>query len=220
MIFPILCGHMTFASHRCWTVYVKRAVFQAAESWRRTYGSSIRHAAIKAGGGEIIQHLRQGMDLDPLQGWRWVDVDGQSLLEGPLGQRCESAAEAFDEELANQSAGGDRELRGQLTMIQKILNQCCSESCETAPVGDDVDDNHVRQVVTTSPLEDWLWRGDHPILRDKHWYLYSMWVFRVEKMPLKLEEDGEPLVPGPRFIDIEIFARLQIAPYTQAAHCN
>ncbi len=46
MIFPILYGHMTFASHRCWTVYVKRAVFQAAESWRRKYGSSIRHAAI------------------------------------------------------------------------------------------------------------------------------------------------------------------------------
>ena len=80
MIFPILYGHMTFASHRCWTVYVKRGVFQAAESWRRLYGSSIRHAAIKAGGGEIIQHLRQGMDPYPLQGWRWVDVDGQSLL--------------------------------------------------------------------------------------------------------------------------------------------
>ena len=30
-----------------------------------------------------------------------------------------------------------------------------------------------------------------------------MWVFCVEKMPLKLKDDGEPLVPGPRFIDIE-----------------
>ena len=60
MIFPILYGHMTFASHRCWTVYVKKAVFQAAESWRRQYGSSVRHAAIKAGGGEIIQHIRKG----------------------------------------------------------------------------------------------------------------------------------------------------------------
>ena len=149
MIFPILYGHMTFASHRCWTVYVKKAVFQAVEAWRDVYGESIRHAAIKAGGGEIIQHLRQNMDPYPLQGWRWIDVDGQSLLEGPHGQRCESTAEAFDNELASQSAGGDKELRGQLTMIQKFLNQCCSESIEhkdvsgTAPVGDDVDDNHV-----------------------------------------------------------------------------
>ena len=60
MIFPILYGHMTFASHRCWTVYVKKAVFQAAQAWRRLYGNSVRLAAIKAGGGEIIQHLRQG----------------------------------------------------------------------------------------------------------------------------------------------------------------
>ena len=30
-----------------------------------------------------------------------------------------------------------------------------------------------------------------------------MWVFRVEKMPLKLKDDGEPMVPGPRFIDID-----------------
>ena len=32
MIFPILYGHMTFSSHRCWTVYAKKAVFQAAEA--------------------------------------------------------------------------------------------------------------------------------------------------------------------------------------------
>ena len=31
MVFPILQGHLTFASHRCWTVYVKKAVFQATE---------------------------------------------------------------------------------------------------------------------------------------------------------------------------------------------
>ena len=108
MIFPILYDHMTFASHRFWTVYVKRGIFQAAEAWRGEYGNSVRHAAIKAGGGEIIQHLRQGMDPYPLQGWRWINVDGQSLLEGPNGQRCETTAEAFDDELANLKAGGDK----------------------------------------------------------------------------------------------------------------
>ena len=58
MIFPILYGHMTFSSHRVWTVFVKKAVFQAADVWRKLYGRSIRHAAIQAGGGEIIQHSR------------------------------------------------------------------------------------------------------------------------------------------------------------------
>ena len=58
MIFPILYGHMSFSTYRCWAVYVKEAVFQSAKAWMRLYGSSIRHAAIKAGGGEITQHLR------------------------------------------------------------------------------------------------------------------------------------------------------------------
>ena len=55
-----LHGHMTFASHRCWTVYVKTGVFFAAEAWRRQYGDSVRHNAIKAGGGTIIEHHRKG----------------------------------------------------------------------------------------------------------------------------------------------------------------
>ena len=36
-----------------------------------------------------------------------------------------------------------------------------------------------------------------------HWYVYSMWVYRVEKLPPKLKDNGEPMEPGPRFTDIE-----------------
>ena len=67
MIFPILYGHMTFASHRCWTVYAKKAVFQAAEAWRKRYGASVRHAALKAGGGEIIQHSSSQIESELLE---------------------------------------------------------------------------------------------------------------------------------------------------------
>ena len=178
MIFPILYGHMTFASHRCWTVYVKKAVFQAADAWRRLYGSSIRHAAIKAGGGEIIQHFRQGMDPFPLQGWRWVKVDGENVyLENSIGLRCATTAEAYDCEFADIKSGeNDKDTREQLTFIQKFLNQCCTESLT---MSEEEDGDHVRQIVTTSPLEDWLWRGDHPIVKDMNWYVYSMWVSRT-----------------------------------------
>ena len=44
MLFPILFGHMTFASHRCWTVYVKKGVYLAAEAWRKLYGRAVRHS--------------------------------------------------------------------------------------------------------------------------------------------------------------------------------
>ena len=42
MLFPILFGHLTFASHRCWTVFIKKAVFLASEAWRTEYGTAVR----------------------------------------------------------------------------------------------------------------------------------------------------------------------------------
>ena len=36
-------------------------------------------------------------------------------------------------------------------------------------------------VVTSSQYDDWPYRGDHPLLKDLSLYLYSMWVYRVEK---------------------------------------
>ncbi len=38
LVFPIMFGHLTFATHRPWTVYVKKAMFLAAEAWRQAYG--------------------------------------------------------------------------------------------------------------------------------------------------------------------------------------
>ena len=38
MAFPILFGHLSFTTHRCWTVYMRKAIFLAAEAWRQHYG--------------------------------------------------------------------------------------------------------------------------------------------------------------------------------------
>ena len=72
-------------------------------------------------------------------------------------------------------------------------------------VGDNEDEEAPkREIVTTSPLEDWLWRGKHPVVKDMSWYVYSMWVFRIEKPPPKRSNsEEEPKKPYPRFIDIE-----------------
>ena len=40
-----------------------------------------------------------------------------------------------------------------------------------------------RVVVTTSTLEDWLWRGEDPIVGDMSWQVYAMWIYRVERPP-------------------------------------
>ena len=38
MAFPILFGHLSFTTHRCWTVFMRKAIFLAAEAWRQHYG--------------------------------------------------------------------------------------------------------------------------------------------------------------------------------------
>ena len=44
-------------------------------------------------------------------------------------------------------------------------------------------------VVTSSQYDDWLHRGDNPVLSELSLYLYSMWVYRVEKPESSSPED-------------------------------
>ena len=69
MMFPIVYGHLTYASHRCWTVYIKKGVFLAAEAWRREYGSSLRHTAKQDGDRVAVQFFGRGVDPYTLEGW-------------------------------------------------------------------------------------------------------------------------------------------------------
>ena len=99
-------GHLAFASHCCWTVYLKKAVFLACEAWRRTYGQSILHSAKKAGGGELLQYWRQGHKSYLMVGWKKIVESGLELYEGPDGRRCQSFPEALDVIMAAEAASG------------------------------------------------------------------------------------------------------------------
>ena len=185
---------MTFASHRCWTVFVKKGVFLCAEAWRHQHGRAVRHAAIKDGGGEILQYNRTGMDPYPLVGWKKsVLEDGAVVMyEGPNGEVFESLADVYEYEVASKYAGaGVDGAKIHLSILQQFLNECCSES-EVRAEGEQ------RVVVTTSTLEDWLYRGDHPILACMSLQVYCMWVYRIEK-PHRNPNQKQ----CPRFIDLE-----------------
>ncbi|MCP4861773.1 MAG: hypothetical protein GY902_11065, partial [Planctomycetes bacterium] len=53
--------------------------------------------------------------------------------------------------------------------------------------------------VTTTTLEDYAWRGNHPLLKDMSWSTYGMWVYRVE-IPPRAEVSVRSAVL--RFVDI------------------
>ena len=54
-MFPILFGHMTFAAHHTWTVYVKKSIFLAMEARRELYGVAVLRAALADGGGQVLK---------------------------------------------------------------------------------------------------------------------------------------------------------------------
>ena len=37
-VFPMQFGHMAFVTHRCWTVFLRKAQFLALDAWRIAYG--------------------------------------------------------------------------------------------------------------------------------------------------------------------------------------
>ena len=176
MLFPILFGHLTFASHRCWTVFIKKGVFLAAEAWRRAHGQAVRHAAIKDGGGEVLQYIRPGMDPYPMIGFKRLQNEegGPLVYEGPNGERYETLQQAYEQqEDARSELSGNPERRVALTFLQKFVNACGTETEQR-----EVEEQ--RFVVTTSTLEDWLFRGDHPTLKAMSFQVYAMWVYRIE----------------------------------------
>ena len=135
-------------------------VFLAAEAWRRQYGRAVRYAALRDGGGDILQHNRAGMDPYPLLGWKKTSLEegGAFLYEGPHGEVFEDLREVYEYVVASKSAdAGVDETKIHLSVLQHFLTDCCSEKEERAGDG-------ARCVVTTGTLEDWLHRGSHPIL--------------------------------------------------------
>ena len=120
-------GHLAFASHRCWTVYLKKAVFLACEAWRRTYGQGILHSAKKAGNGELLLHLRPNRDPYPLEGWKKIAESGLEFYEGPDGQRCQTLSEAYDIMMAAKSASGRfSDARLALSIMGRLLLDAAS----------------------------------------------------------------------------------------------
>ena len=79
------------------------------------------------------------------------------------------------------------------------MNQCGTESEQR-----EVEEQ--RFVVTTSTLEDWLFRGDHPTLKAMSFQVYAMWVYRIEK-----PRSAVRTTKRPRFIELEFAPHYALA---------
>ena len=209
IIFPLLFQHLTFASHRTWKLYVKKAVFFCVEAWRRRYGESILNQVVDRGdAAEPVIFKRPDLDDLTLKGWRKVARTNPAtgvtdeLFIGPQGQACADISSAFDLYQSEQQA--HYKPQKQLTLVQELLKlNAVTERVATSNCDENVSSNlqalqatgedaavqttsitdakHL--AVTTSSLEDYLFRGDHPLLADLSWAAYGTWVYRIELPP-------------------------------------
>ena len=210
VIFPLLFQHLTYASHRTWKLYVKKAVFFCIEAWRRKYGDSVlRRAPAEATSSEPVIFCREGLDDLLLRGWRKVSLKDEStgetlmLFVGPEGQVCHDVHSAFEQRQAAQRLC--KLPQHKLSLIQQLLQTDTSADTVEAAVEDSGRSTNLRALqengqdepvlgsataqrakylsVSTSSLEDYMYRSDHPILAEMSWSTYGMWVYRVELPP-------------------------------------
>ena len=102
MVFPILFGHLSFTTHRCWTVFTRAAIFLANEAWRQAYGQLATQPP-EDEHSRLTYTLTSG-DTAVLHGWREGTRDGQKVYEGPDGREYDSVA--FAEEALRQARSG------------------------------------------------------------------------------------------------------------------
>ena len=124
LMFPILFGHMTFASHRCWTVHIKKGVALAAEAWRLQYGNAVRHSALRAGGGELLHVIRSGRDPYPLLNWSKVErPDGTIVYEHKDGFLAQTLDEAYDHDVACAEQGAFQQDKASLLYLKRLITE-------------------------------------------------------------------------------------------------
>ena len=93
----------------------------------------------------------------------------------PEGQRFPDILTAYEHDAATKAARDTPDHRQVVSFLAKFMRDMGSES-EAAPrTGDGF-----RIVRSTSTLDDWLHRGDHPVLRHMSLQVYAMWVYRCE----------------------------------------
>ncbi|CAK0847613.1 unnamed protein product, partial [Prorocentrum cordatum] len=201
MVFPMLFGHLSFMTHRCWKVFMRKSIYLAAEPWRRRYGQA---DAAESAPAALITYVVLGTGQQvAMPGWRQVQREGEPVYVSPDGEEfdtIEYAHQAF--QIASASGSS---LRDVTKALNKLREGEAEEAPETpGPTVEGLAQGKFRGAVL-SQHDDWMHRGDHPIVRDMSLYVYSIWVYRVE-LPLHALPAGEldPEGSGGRALHVDI----------------
>ena len=200
---------------------MRDAIYLVSESWRQAYGQLVTQRPMPSGAA-LLYKLPNGDSLT-LEGWRKETRHGEAVYIGPDGEEFLSldyAAQALElEKKGSQGAHGST-----FHALTKMMNEFKEGHAEdrVEPGGEESQgagaeapeapprpapaapscDARTATYRTSSQLDDWHHRGEHPLVRHMGLRVYSMWVYRTE-VPLQRTSGLEPsTVPVSAFVDI------------------
>ena len=176
LVFPMLFGHMCYSTHRHWNVWIKTAVWRAQESWRRAYASQLPRPQQKASDREQLAIAHRGCMVFLPKNWRRRPSDNAILA--PDGSVYDSDASALAAHYQTESIARTVTTADMQQLVDFTQNQ--NGDATTMEVNG--------AIVTTNQLDDYIHRGQHPLLKDLCLYVYSMYVHRVEKLDPSFRE--------------------------------
>ena len=129
-----------------------------------------------------------------LEDWSQEQRDGRTVFIAPDGREVDAARYA-QAVARHKTSDVDAKQRAKLEAFAAVLREGGMDACESAEdstpaakdskSSEDTGAGAAKPSKTTysnsSQHDDWLHRGDHPLVRHMNLYLYSMWVYRSER---------------------------------------
>ena len=170
LVFPILFGHLCYASHSCWTVFVQKALYQCTVSYDNAFPSEINQQYTAPPDGERVSCMVNGRNITLPDTWsRLTNEDDTIVIVNPEGEAFLSEKEAILSYLNIKKANNELDASDWIAMFDHYKTSGDVE--EKKPDGG---------VCTGSQYDDWLYRGTHPLVKDMCLYVYSIWIYRAE----------------------------------------
>ena len=180
LVFPMLFGHMCYQTHRCWNVWTKTAVWRALEAWRRSCKQVVRDRLAVNKQPEQMAYAHRGLLSLLPKGWRHHE-GGVFSPDDDWFATPQEAYKAFLVQHQVEKILTDEELQHLVETARKNLSY--ENDTELIEVNG--------AIVTANQLDDYIHRGDDPVLRDMSLYVYSAWIWRVEKNQEKDKENRQ-----------------------------
>ena len=169
---------------------MRKAIYLAAEAWRQHYGQ-LATGRSENPAAKLDFKLPSTGETITLEGWRTEVRQGENgdytVYISPEGETFDSLEYAHDaiQEASCNSMGKNHAIQAMRRLLVEFKEGSSLEPIEAA-VGS-VTEAAARGENATgfalSQLDDYLHRGNHPLVKDMSLYIYSMWVYRAEKTP-------------------------------------